>query len=317
MQQLQIISFLKQYLPPLENNNINQLYLFFKELNNKTDFNSLYILNYLYHFICKSEVNKRKSSAKEFEDFFAVLFNGIITDNKNRKNILVNVPDCFMNVKDKIASNKREKADILFKNYALSIKTLIKSNKEINLGSFEKKVLFDGLGLESFLTERKNISGIGLGSVSQFTKLLQVLQTTNKLNNFYILFKQMVKFIYSDDVLIAIKDEKSLSLHFFTSDEIYNIFSSFAKGLNLTKLVNRYEGNSLRINADVLLKECKNVVTLEFNKLNNSIMQLINEFDIKLHKFYGLYFNTKTHEKIIIKELELLFNEFKKRAINA
>lgn len=51
--------------------------------------------------------------------------------------------DYFVNVKDKIASNKREKADLIFaNNYAFSVKTLTLKNAEINMGSFEKRVLF-------------------------------------------------------------------------------------------------------------------------------------------------------------------------------
>lgn len=51
--------------------------------------------------------------------------------------------DYFVNVKDKIASNKREKADLIFaNNYAFSVKTLTLKNAEINMGSFEKRILF-------------------------------------------------------------------------------------------------------------------------------------------------------------------------------
>lgn len=124
------------------------------------------------------------------------------------------------------------------------------------MGSFEKSVLFDDLGLESFLTERKSRSSIGLGSVSQFSKLLNVIKTAGKLGEFYDKFINMAKFIYSDDLFVAIKSDENLELCFFDKDEIYAIFKSYANDLNLTNLINRYEGNSLRINRDVLLKEC-------------------------------------------------------------
>lgn len=128
---------------PKQTSNISDIYNFFKYLNdNKKSFNSLYIFNYLYNFISCDEVSKRKTSARVFEDMLAILFKGIVSDTKQRKNLNYQVPDYFMNVKDKIASNRREKADIIFDNYSFSIKTLMKDNQEINMGSFEKNVLF-------------------------------------------------------------------------------------------------------------------------------------------------------------------------------
>lgn len=137
--ELIIISFLKEFMHLKEIKNIDEIYDFFNDLSAKDDFNTLYILNYLYKFICNDEVAKRKSSAREFEDLLAVLFNGIVSDNEIRKNLDVIVPEYFKNIKDRIASNKKEKADVLFKDFGISVKTLIPKNKEINMGSFEKK----------------------------------------------------------------------------------------------------------------------------------------------------------------------------------
>ncbi len=316
--ELVIISFLREVMSLKDVKNIDEIYRFFSELSKKDDFNTLYILNYLHKFICSDEVAKRKSSAREFEDLMAVLFNGIVSDNEIRKNINAEVPEYFKNAKDKIAGNKREKADILFKDFAISIKTLIPSNKEINMGSFEKSVLFDDLGLETFLTERRSRSSIGLGSVSQFNKLLNVIKTAGKLDAFYDKFKNMAKFIYSDDLLVAIKSNDLLELYFFNNIEISNIFKNYASDLSLTTLINRYEGNSLRINRDTLLKKCNKLVVLKFDRLNNSVMQLIDEFDITLHKSFGKYFNGDFSVKNeVCKELSILFNKFDERLKNA
>lgn len=319
IRELVIIDFIKPFLSIKEVKNGDEIYEFFKDIQNKQDFNSLYILNFLYKFICSDEVAKRKSSAREFEDLFSVLFGGIVTDTQSRKNLQYEVSEFFANVKDKIAGNKREKADILFpNNYAMSLKTLIAENKEINMGSFEKKVLFDGLGLESFLTERKNNSGIGLGSIPQFTKLLEVLKTAKKSEIFYERFREMAKFIYGDDLLVAIKENNKLTLNFFSGSEIFNIFSSFCQNTDLTKIVNRYEGNSLRIDRDMLLKFCKKVVVLKFDRLQNSTLELINEFDITLHKNYARYFNGDENVKNeTLQTLKDLFKKFDERIKNA
>ena len=139
IRELVIIDFIKPFLSIKEVKNGDEIYEFFKDIQNKQDFNSLYILNFLYKFICSDEVAKRKSSAREFEDLFSVLFGGIVTDTQSRKNLQYEVSEFFANVKDKIAGNKREKADILFpNNYAMSLKTLIafsnlKPPRETNL----------------------------------------------------------------------------------------------------------------------------------------------------------------------------------------
>ena len=97
-----------------EAQNINDIYNFFRELQGKKTFNSLYILNYLYSYIVCDDVAKRKTSARVFEDVLSIIFNGEIMDNTSRKNIQQNVPEYFSNVKDKVAGNKREKIDIFF-----------------------------------------------------------------------------------------------------------------------------------------------------------------------------------------------------------
>jgi len=181
LKELIIIEFLRSFLKLGDIKNGNKIYNFFKDIQSKNDFFSLYILNFLYKFVCAKNVSKRKSSAEYFEDLFSIIFNGVVADTQKRKNLNYKVPDFFTNAKDKVAGNKREKADIIFPSgYTLSLKTLIPENKEINMGSFEKQILFDGFGLESFLTERKNSSKIGLGSASQFEKLYKCFNNSKK-----------------------------------------------------------------------------------------------------------------------------------------
>ncbi len=142
---IEIISdYLRQCSVLKEIESITDIYNFFVYLQeNKHTFNTLYIYNYLYHFISSNEVAKRKTSARVFEDLLAILFNAQVADTKQRKNLSYEVSDYFINVKDNIASNCREKADVIFTNgYSFSVKTLIAKNKEINMGSFEKRVYF-------------------------------------------------------------------------------------------------------------------------------------------------------------------------------
>ncbi|WP_180673975.1 hypothetical protein [Helicobacter sp. 13S00482-2] len=78
-------------------------------------------------------------------------------------------------------------------------------------------------------------------------------------------------------------------------------------------IINRWEGNSIRINRTKLIESCKRSVTLDLSVLNRTIMKTINEFDYKLHETYVKYFNVPDNHKlksIMIKEIESLFNGF-------
>ncbi|WP_026803748.1 hypothetical protein [Aliarcobacter lanthieri] len=288
-------------------------YLVSSEGSNK--FNSLYILNYINQYIVDEEVAKRKTSARVFEDLLAIIFNGEVTDSKKRKNLNGDVPDYFKLTKDKIAGNKREKIDLIFNdNYGISLKTLMMNNKEINLGSFEKKVLFDGFDVSKYLTERKTEDEIGLGSIPRLTNLLNKIKEENNYEDFQERFSNMFNYIFADDMILAIKDKGKLELYFFKGEEFTNFVSSKVVDINLlVGIVNRWEGNSIRIDRTKLLESCSRKVVLDLSKLNDTVIKLVNELDFKLHKSYIEYFNSNDNKEIknnIISELEKLFDEF-------
>lgn len=294
---------------------IDEVYNLFLYLEtNKNKFFTLYVYNYLYSFISSNEVAKRKTSARVFEDFLAILLNGVVADTQTRKNLDFQVSDYFVNVKDRIAGNRREKADIIFdNNYCFSVKTLIAKNSEINMGSFEKKVLFDSLKVDNYLSERKSIDGAGVGSKPQFLKLLKLIETLSSYESFQNKFNQMVEFIYSDDLILAIKNDIRMELYFFSGSDIVAIFkeASIDKD-SFLKLVNRYEGNSLRIDREILIQKCNKKIELDFKILQNTIISKINAFDYKLHNGYFDYFQDTSIKKEIFISLENIFDEFDK-----
>ncbi len=315
--------FVKKNVLNHKTNNIDSIYKFFKYLTedkNKKKFNSLYILNYIYSYISASEVSKRKTSARVFEDLLAIIFNGIVTDTVERNNLYNDVPDYFLLTKDKIASNKREKADIIFDdNYAVSIKTLMIDNKEINMGSFEKKVLFDGFGVSDFLNERKaknKNDNIGLGSKPQIKSLLEIIEKNGHLKLFKERLIKMYNYIFSDDIIIAIKNDSILKLYFITGDEFCKIISDRIDNIDLLlEIINRWEGNSIRINREKLLENTKRIIELDFSFLNKTVIKSVNEFDYQLHKNYINFFNNSNnsvYKTTVFSELEILFDEFEK-----
>ncbi len=295
---------------------IEDSYTFFKYLKtNQSKFNSLYILNYLRLYIVSDDVAKRKTSSRVFEDLLAILFNGEIADGKKRKNISTNIPDYFNFSKDKIAGNKREKIDLLFENdYGISLKTLMMSNKEINLGSFEKKVLFDGLNVTQYLTERKTDEDIGLGSIPRLKGLLNRIKDEGNYDTFSERFTNMFNYIFADDFLLAIKDKTILHLYFYTGEEFTSFVTSRVNNIDsLMEVVNRWEGNSIRIDRGKLLESCTRVIKFDLSILDETVIETVNKMDYKLHQTYIEYFNGL--DKNILKqnlndEIIKLFQEF-------
>jgi len=298
--------------------NIDEVYEFFKYLSlpeSCNKFNSLYILNYINQYIADDEVAKRKTSSRVFEDLIAILFNGEVTDSTKRSNIKSEVPDCFNNVKDIIAGNKREKIDLIFdNNYGISLKTLIMKNKEINLGSFKSKVLFDGFGVSKYLTERKTDSKIGLGSRPRLKKLFEKLKTDGYYEDFSQRFSNMFNYIFADDIILAIKDTGKLYLYFFKGDEFTNFVSQKVSNIEeLLQVINRWENNSIRIDRTNLIESCSRTVVLDLTKLNDTVIKLVNDMDYKLHQAYIEYFNLDNNTKVkkqTIYAIDQLFSEF-------
>lgn len=303
-----------------ETNNIEDIYQVFKYLAspfNVRKFNSLYILNYINNYLVSEEVAKRKTSARIFEDLIAILFNGDIADNLKRKNIDTKVPDYFRCSKDIIASNKREKIDIVFsEHYGISIKTLMDDNPEINLGSFEKKILFDGFSLNNSLNERKanNLDGKGLGSKKQLKILLDYLKKSGFYEEFSERLVNMYNFIFADDVIIAIKGKNKLGLYFCTGHEFCKLISDHVPDIDLLlTIINRWEGNSIRIDRKKLLSSIPRFVELDFSVLDSTIIKVINEFDIDLHEMYVHYASTSNivgKRQTILTKLSYIFDRF-------
>lgn len=235
-----------------------------------------------------------------------------MADTQIRKNLSYEVDDYFINVKDRIAGNRREKADVVLEdNYCFSVKTLIVKNTEINMGSFEKKVLFDSLNVDGYLGERKSNNGAGLGSKPQFLKLLELIEVLSSYEYFKNKFNKMVEFIYSDDLLLVIKNDKKMELYFFGGNEIVEIFKEASRDKNsFLKLVNRYEGNSLRIDRGILMQKCNKKIVLDFNFLESTIIKKINEFDYRLHNGYFQYFSNSSVKQELLLSLEAIFDDF-------
>ena len=282
-------------------------------LDTKENFNSAYLLNYLYQNISEKNVAKRKTTARDLEDYLSIIFNGTITDETKRDNKSINIGMIENNfITNFTVSNKREKADILFAdNFVLSVKTLMPNNQEINLGSFEKTALFYELDVYDFLGERKGKNGelnnkivkIGLGSKPLLKNLLLLLKEKGKYDIFKIRFLKMLKEIFSDDMLIAIKNDTVMDLYFVKSNDFYSLFEKNIDNIdNLMTIVNRWEGNSIRVNREEFLK-IGTLVKLDFNFIKDSILKYFSEFETKTTDILIRYINDVNNKVIYQKEM--------------
>jgi hypothetical protein len=304
----------------LQNNCLEDLFVFFEYLvSSKEKFNSAYLLNYLYSNISAKDVAKRKTTARDFEDFLATLFNGTVTDEFKRENKNIETKEIFVEnefITKFVLSNKREKADLIFdEGYQLSVKTLIASNTEINLGSFEKTALFYLLDVEDYLNERKGkrvklnnneIIEIGLGSRSLLKNLLKLLEVNNKFETFKSRFIKMSEVIFSDDLIIAIKNDLMMDLYFVKGQDFIDLLNNIIKTPeDFLRLVNRWEGNTIRVDRAKILNIAKHI-HLDFHFLEMSFLKYFQNFEDSISKLLVMYINTQseTYKELIFEEIE-------------
>jgi len=323
-----ILLLLREYLikkEKLKNNysNLDDIYNFFNYLaNTKNNFNSAYLLNYLYENISAKDVAKRKTTARDLEDYLSILFNGKITDETKRENKHIKIETIENEfITNYTVSNKREKSDIIFnENFNVSVKTLMLSNKEINLGSFEKTALFYLLNMEDYLNERKGKDGfvenkkvkIGLGSRALLKNLLNLIKENGDFDIFKNRFLKMSKEIFADDLIIAIKNDLIMDLYFINSNDFFNLLSENINNIDdFLTIINRWEGNSIRVNREKILKIATHI-ELDFNFIENSILKYFKEFEVNtttlLIKYINSIDNKDKYKKKIYDEIDRVIN---------
>lgn len=278
--------------------------------NNDSSSLAKLILFDLKNFICHPSIYKENSTARALENRLALLGNGRTSDALSKTNpdisVLLNKNDIKkvpIEVQSKICSNFREKGDAIFYNpkkdtsYKVSIKSLIPKNNEINFGAFDFNSLVIDVLDDNFLAlgERKsklkiNHDGVsyelGRGSRSQLDDLFKYIKAINKLEEFIERWELVFTGVFKEDVFIFIKDYKILKFYVLSNDNFKKCISESLRAINFNNSVsaiNRWEGNSIRMNRDIVIKYC----------------------DFKIEKKYSDFFD---EQKIIskIKEIDYL-----------
>lgn len=291
---------------------IKQLILFFKRLQDgikAKDPLSLIIAEYLAINIASETKRKRKVSAREFEDFLAIAFEGKVMDTESRKTEMPEATDSF--VEKYIISNRREKMDVIFSSkYGISVKTSVPNNNEINMGAFAREALFYEI-LDNYGSERKG----GLGSKPQIKATFEKIKEVGKWGDFCERFAVMVKGIYADDLIVAEKGGENLSIFFVSSEKLQKLLIDAVKGgpNETIKVLNRYEGNSLRIDRRKV-SEVGQEIVLEFTDLKNSkVKKVLDRLeDIEEKTLDGLISgDVNSFKRFIVKEIGSLIEEMK------
>lgn len=293
--------------------NIQQMYIFLNttaKLMNQYDFAASTLGNVLYSFVSDILVRDRLTTSRIFEDIFSNLFNLNATDKRSRKN--PEIPDFILKydvyttkedwkISTDMSMNKREKADIILGNYAISLKTLKgtaydenmaimpktiidssgkeivnKDNDEVNVGSFSFRALLKGILTDeelSVLGDRKK----GLGSKSAFrANVLNPIIKHEKENEFAIRLEEFMNYVYTDDIYIILKGNYQMKFILIPSESFRRTIIKTYKEDNFQfeYIWSRWENNNLRMNWKPLLRKMKEY---EFNyyeivlKLNNAV----------------------------------------------
>ena len=264
--------------------------------NEKNDVNILAKLilfdfkNYLSHPV----IQKDNNSAKALEKRLAIIGEGKTSDTFNKKDPDIaaildakNIEKLKQEILQKIASNFRDKGDVIFfdskknSSFKISIKSLVKSNKEFNFGAFEWTTLIDGILDENYkkIGERKNeisliIDGInevaGRGSRTKLLALFKHIKFLGKWEKFLERWKILFEGVFKEDIIVFIKDYKSLTIHVIDNKAFCNsVFNSLEKVFINPKemIINRWESNSIRMDRDLLLKNLSFTINEKYEDL--------------------------------------------------
>ncbi len=92
-------------------------------------------------------------------------------------------------------------------------------------------------------------------------------------------------------MIIAIKNNLEMNLYFIKREEFFKLFEENINSIdNFLKIVNRWEGNSIRVDREEFLKIATHI-KLDFNFIKNSILKYFQEFEDKTTKILVQYIN--------------------------
>ncbi|KPE50107.1 hypothetical protein [Chryseobacterium indologenes] len=262
--------------------------------------------NYLNH----PAIYKEKYTANALETRLALLGDGRTSDDLPKTNPTINIlleeekiQKIPSEIFTKICSNFREKGDLIFYNprinssYKISIKSLVPENNEINFGAFDFTSLVQNILDPAFLAlgerrskltilseETQTEFEIGRGSKAQLQQLFNYVNSIGKLDEFIERWEIVFEGVFKEDIIIYIKDYNKCRMYLLTnadfkrciSDSLRNHWHEFSKSA-----INRWEGNSIRMDKNVILRYCSFEIDQEFSDFfdESTIVAKFNELE--------------------------------------
>jgi len=237
-------------------------------------------------------VSADSSSAKILEKRLTAVCDGRLCDQIRKSNVDVRLllsNESLQKLADiniqSISSNYREKGDVIFfdsqrdSSYKISVKSLLTSNKEINFGSFQYDTLVQNLAPADIVNikERKGIDKVidgkiykvGKGSRALLKGLYLLLEDEGTLDAFIERFMIIFKAVFQNDIFIYIKDYDYLEFYLLTKEDFERcVKDSLCEHINDdNNVINRWEGNGIRMDRTIILKYCSKRFKIAFDEL--------------------------------------------------
>lgn len=308
--------------------NIDEMTMFLHSINKsiaEKEFADLLIANILFSFVSSIEVRDRKTTARTFEDIFSGLFGLSATDVSLRQNptppqyILdlnrFNTENDTFKISTDLATNKREKADLLLGEYSISLKTLRgiaydendevmprtirnsegeltanNENGELNVGSLSYRALLKGILSDEEISNLKDRKG-GLGSGSAIRQnILNKVKLYKKEELFYLRLKAFLNYVYDDDIYIVLKSNFRIKWILIPAESFVEaILKTYLEDEEFfEKIWYRWENNNLRLYWRPLLQKLEEY-NLKYNEINMFLgdavkSNIIQQFKDKVSK---------------------------------
>lgn len=278
---------------------LDDIIAFFKKLKKgieKDEFGFVFIGLIFYKFLTNKEMRLDSTSGTIFEKIMAGIFKGKVIGNK-----AVEINDEKKGDKT-LKTNKIFKPDVDFEGYKVSLKTLKgklfniyllcedkKYEYELSIGAVSITALLKGTGInDEGLTERKH-----LGSREKLiANLYNPLMKNKKMDIFLKNFEDIFMSIYGDtDIIVLFKRGYQMKILFFHGKDFVESLLKIGKeeeGKKLFKVLNRWEGGSIRLSYTDLFEQMKedkkleeiviDLNTVEKNKKVNEVVEDIQKY---------------------------------------
>jgi hypothetical protein len=263
--------------------NLEELKENFKKLFDGSLLNEIPNLSITEFF--RNKLIQPNSDPKQFEYIIAHLFYGQVSDLLRKK----------MDAKTLVDKNILKKGDVLFDtNYEISIKTLFEQTKELNLGAFSVEVLLKG-----FLDVGPEMKQ--LGSKARMLLMFKQIQQKGLWNEFvnHLEFN-MVRKIYTKDMVLIIKKVNGLDIYFVPAKNLCDVLINAAKKgpEELVKVINRFNNSAMRINRQVLMdKEVSTMISIDFTETNG---KTISDYKANFEDYFSkVLLGTITYEELM------------------